>query len=252
MWGMEADPKTIRGARNVSAGVASDRETYPRARDANYIDCLSSSDTLGCMSITTHSAPITGMSRNWTHLIRFLSVERGEAVCWGQPDADCLPEFLAGDALKMVAEQRCMANLIQCGPNDDIWAQGTLSGDKITVAKLLSPVEESKVPIIRCIGLNYRKHSKSTRAEALVIKLIVEYRSINSHRSRACAASVSFCLLQAFDFLGWPRRFYPNSRDPAASTRGRLRGRAMRCHRTRLQRCARGVCHELRGGLPLW
>jgi hypothetical protein len=47
--------------------------------------------------------------------------------------------------------------------NNDIFDSATkVTDEEVTVKKLLGPVTVDEVPIIRCIGLNFIKHSKFT------------------------------------------------------------------------------------------
>jgi hypothetical protein len=88
---------------------------------------------------------------SWTRLIRF--VDHSGRETFGEP---CIDD--AQDLTKLLAQ-------------DDLWAveyQGhspvsaLVKGDKIHVKKVLDILKPSDVPIVRCIGLNYTKHSWST------------------------------------------------------------------------------------------
>lgn len=85
----------------------------------------------------------------WSRLIRFVDDSGRET--FGEPlvsDASELPELLA---------------------KNDLWAveykgatpvQATEKGPKLRVKSLLDLFKPEDVPIIRCIGLNYKEHSK--------------------------------------------------------------------------------------------
>ena len=84
----------------------------------------------------------------WTRLIRFLDNE--DRVCLG--DAE-------------VRSAQHMAKLLEAGSLTAIELVGknlfdaTPTGNVIHVKKLLGPLSHEDVPIIRCVGLNYAKHS---------------------------------------------------------------------------------------------
>lgn len=95
------------------------------------------------------STQLSKMS-SWNRLIRFVDSTGGEA--FGEP---CV-----ADEKELVA--RLQAN--------DLWAvelQGhsptaqLTRGEKVAVKALKPVLQQKDVPIIRCIGLNYMKHSES-------------------------------------------------------------------------------------------
>lgn len=95
------------------------------------------------------------MSPNWKRLIRFESTDG--RVLRGEPILPS-PDFDVG---KTTEETQLKAKVIQVA-NGDIFSETTkVTDEEVTVRKLLGPVEESEVPIIRCIGLNFIKHSAS-------------------------------------------------------------------------------------------
>lgn len=88
---------------------------------------------------------------SWSRLIRFVDSTGREAL--GEP---------------CVADEHELATKLK---NNDLWAielqgkgpTGSLTkGDKVAVKALKPVLQQSDVPIIRCIGLNYMKHSKLT------------------------------------------------------------------------------------------
>lgn len=87
----------------------------------------------------------------WDRLIRFVSASDG-SIKYGEPlisdsDADNI-SVLASEG---VLEARVLAG---CDP------LAVIATDKIErVARLLGPLDVENVPIIRCIGLNYKSHS---------------------------------------------------------------------------------------------
>jgi hypothetical protein len=97
-------------------------------------------------------SPNTSMP-SWDRLIRFVSTDgktlRGEPIL---PS----PDFDVGTTTE---ETKLQAKVISVA-NDDIFDEGTKVTDEIvTVKTLLGPVTTAEVPIIRCIGLNFIKHS---------------------------------------------------------------------------------------------
>lgn len=89
----------------------------------------------------------------WSRLIRFVATDgrilRGEPI---------LPT-LDFDLGKTTAETKLQAKVI-VGDNiyDDTGAT-KVSDEVVTVKKLLGPLTRDDVDILRCVGLNYAKHS---------------------------------------------------------------------------------------------
>ncbi|KAL1858068.1 hypothetical protein VTK73DRAFT_7965 [Phialemonium thermophilum] len=90
------------------------------------------------------------MTPRWTHLIRFLAREDGR-VHLGQIDAKKYPDL--GVAIETGVE--VTANLVEGSMYD-----GVVTNKTMTVAHLFSPMRQDEVPLIRCMGLNYRDHAK--------------------------------------------------------------------------------------------
>ncbi|KAF2658581.1 fumarylacetoacetate hydrolase family protein-like protein [Lophiostoma macrostomum CBS 122681] len=94
------------------------------------------------------------MAPNWKRLIRFESTDgrtlRGEPIL---PSED----FDVGSTTEQTGLK---AKVIQVASGDIFDTSTKVTDEEITVKKLLGPVEESEVPIIRCIGLNFIKHIK--------------------------------------------------------------------------------------------
>lgn len=94
------------------------------------------------------------MAPNWDRLVRFIATDdrelRGEPIL---PSAD----FDVGSTTE---ETGLKAKVIDV-KNGDIFDPATKVTDEVvTVKRLLGPVTTDEVPIIRCIGLNFIKHSK--------------------------------------------------------------------------------------------
>lgn len=94
------------------------------------------------------------MKLPWQRLIRFVSTDgrilRGEPIM-PSPDYD----------LGFVKEEDQLKVKVLDG--DDIYdgASVKLTNEIVTVKKLLGPLTSKEVPILRCVGLNYTKHSES-------------------------------------------------------------------------------------------
>ncbi|KAL9114777.1 MAG: hypothetical protein Q9227_001457 [Pyrenula ochraceoflavens] len=89
------------------------------------------------------------MSR-WSHLIRFIAKETGQ-VHLGQLDSKAIPDL----GLATFKSQDVKARLI----NGSIF-DGIVTDRQLTVSQLLPPIDTRDVPLIRCLGLNYRDHAK--------------------------------------------------------------------------------------------
>jgi hypothetical protein len=95
------------------------------------------------------------MPSNWKRLIRFEAsdgrVLRGEPIL---PTSD----FDVGSTTEATGLQ---AKVIQVAEGGIFDSNTKVTDETVTVKKLLGPVEESEVPILRCIGLNFIKHSNA-------------------------------------------------------------------------------------------
>lgn len=89
----------------------------------------------------------------WTRLIRFVATDgrvlRGEPIL-PSPDFD-LGNITQADALK--------AKVIVGDDPFDTTGKTVVSNEVVTVNKVLGPLAREEVPILRCVGLNYAKHS---------------------------------------------------------------------------------------------
>lgn len=94
-------------------------------------------------------APLTA----WDRLVRYVSAKDGK-IRYGEPIvSDSKPD------IDQLAQDGKLEVKILDGPNP-IEARPT--GEQDTVKQLLGPLTAKDVPIIRCVGLNYKTHSKST------------------------------------------------------------------------------------------
>lgn len=90
------------------------------------------------------------MAPGWTHLIRFVAEEDGQ-IHLGNIDAKRYPDV----GLSTFKGEKVSAQLVSGSAFD-----GVVTSKTMTVKQLLSPIAMHEVPIIRCLGLNYRDHAK--------------------------------------------------------------------------------------------
>jgi len=93
------------------------------------------------------------MAPNWDRLIRFIAADGRELR--GQPILPS-PDFDVGTTTE---ETKLQANVIAVKNNDIFDPSTQVTDEVVTVKKLLGPLTQDEVPIIRCIGLNFIKHS---------------------------------------------------------------------------------------------
>lgn len=99
----------------------------------------------------------------WQRLIRFEDAN-GE-IHLGEPITTSEDQDIG------LTEAKLKAKIIDLGQDLDIFStSGTIKvTDRIVdVKKLLGPLTRSEVPVIRCIGLNYAKHSTFDHFKSLI------------------------------------------------------------------------------------
>ncbi|KAJ5806094.1 uncharacterized protein N7503_003696 [Penicillium pulvis] len=89
------------------------------------------------------------MAPTWTHLIRFIADEDGQ-VHIGQVNETQFPDV----GLSILNGEKVTAKEIKGSIFD-----GVVQDKVLTVARILAPISIDEVPIIRCMGLNYRDHA---------------------------------------------------------------------------------------------
>ena len=89
----------------------------------------------------------------WQRLIRFVSTD--DKILYGQPILPS-PDFDLG---QVTESHKLRANIIQGDDIYDTSGNTRVTNDIATVKRILGPLAESDVPVVRCIGLNYAKHS---------------------------------------------------------------------------------------------
>lgn len=103
-------------------------------------------------SSTTHPA---NMPVPWTRLIRFAATDG--RVLRGEPILPS-PDFDIGNVTE---ETKLQAKVIEGSDIYDTTGATRVTDEVVTVKKLLGPLAPEDIPILRCVGLNYAKHSKS-------------------------------------------------------------------------------------------
>ncbi|KAB8260726.1 hypothetical protein BDV32DRAFT_158639 [Aspergillus pseudonomiae] len=90
------------------------------------------------------------MGPNWAHLVRFISEEDGQ-IHLGEVDPSRYPDV----GIAILNGERVAVKLIKGSIFD-----GTVTDTTVHIARLLAPIGMEEVPIIRCLGLNYRDHAR--------------------------------------------------------------------------------------------
>jgi hypothetical protein len=96
------------------------------------------------------------MTPSWDRLIRFIATDGRELR--GEPILPS-PDFDVGTT---TAETGLKAKVVEVANSDIFDAATKVTDEVVTVKELLGPVTQEEVPIIRCIGLNFIKHSTSS------------------------------------------------------------------------------------------
>lgn len=110
--------------------------------------------------------PITAISDSaamtpWNRLIRFAT---GGKTHYGEPiDVGALE-----DLQKAVASGSVRAKVI-AAPSGIFGPDVVVTEEILPVEKLLCPLDRRDVPAIRCIGLNYRKHSEAVMQTVMAV-----------------------------------------------------------------------------------
>lgn len=100
----------------------------------------------------TQAANMSGIP--WDRLIRFEATDG--RILRGQPILPVTSDFDIG---KVGESDGLRANIIV---GDDIFSTDgstQITDEVVTVKHLLGPLTQKDVPILRCVGLNYAKHS---------------------------------------------------------------------------------------------
>lgn len=89
----------------------------------------------------------------WDRLIRFVATDG--RVLRGEPILPT-PGFDIGSTTELT---KLTAKVIEGQDPYDVTGKTKVLDEVVTVRKLLGPLAPEDVPIIRCVGLNYAKHS---------------------------------------------------------------------------------------------
>ena len=89
----------------------------------------------------------------WQRLIRFVATDG--RILHGEPILPS-PEFDIG---KVTEKDALKAKVIEGADLYDTTGATKVTSEVVTVKRLLGPLTPADVPIIRCVGLNYAKHS---------------------------------------------------------------------------------------------
>lgn len=106
------------------------------------------------------SSQLGTMASTWSHLIRF--VNGGIEYCG---DAIIPSGKSADDIVELASSGQLHARVL----GGDPLTNGKVSTKELRVEELLSPLRKDQVPVIRCIGLNYVKHSVSTLTKTFLL-----------------------------------------------------------------------------------
>lgn len=97
---------------------------------------------------------ILNMLVSWNRLIRFVATDG--RVLRGEPILPS-PDFDLGQTDE---KTKLQARVIIGDDIYDTTGKTIVSDEVVTVQTLLGPLERNDVDILRCVGLNYAKHSK--------------------------------------------------------------------------------------------
>ena len=103
-------------------------------------------------TMSAAAAPLTA----WNRLIRYVSAKDG-SIKYGEP---IVPSDDSNPDIDALAQKGGLQVKVLAGDNP-LSAKPT--GEEDEVKQLLGPLTPRDVPIVRCVGLNYRTHSKWRR-----------------------------------------------------------------------------------------
>lgn len=173
------------------------------------------------------------MAPNWDRFIRFIATDGRELR--GQPILPS-PDFDVGTT---TAETGLKAKVISVANNDIFDPATKVTDEEVVVKELLGPVTIDEVPIIRCIGLNFIKHSEFPFARP-IHELISHSRTLNlthhnSPRRRPHPTPLPLHLHQSQHLPKRPQRKYHRSKNRTGQP-SRLRRRTLLHHLPRRKR----------------
>ena len=95
------------------------------------------------------------MKLSWERLIRFIATDGRLHV--GEPILPS-PDYDLGDVTEA---SKLQAKVISGEDIYDTTGKTKVTDEVVTVKKMLGPLAQRDVPSLRCVGLNYAKHSMS-------------------------------------------------------------------------------------------
>ena len=135
----------------------------------------------------------------WERLIRFIASDG--RVLRGQPVLP-YPNFDLGNT---TVETKLQAKVITGTDLYNTTGATRVTDEVVTVKQLLGPLAPEDVPILRCVGLNYAKHSmlcpSSCNRQSKILSRALMQKSF-SQGSRTLGSSFSFHLFQTRDMRG--------------------------------------------------
>jgi len=115
----------------------------------------------------------------WERLIRFVATDG--RVLRGEPILPS-PDFDLGST---TAETGLKVKVIEGSDLYDTTGVTRVTDEVVVVKQLLGPLAQEDVPIIRCIGLNYAKHSKCSSPQGSECNANVRIAQDGYHRPEA-------------------------------------------------------------------
>jgi hypothetical protein len=109
----------------------------------------------------------------WQRLIKFIDPQ-GQTR-YGDPIIDNADELAA-----KLESKTLKAKVLEGSSILDL----QLTGSEADVAELVGPLTPADVPIVKCIGLNYMKHSKSPRTGIRILqfsKFLLQSKKLDAH-----------------------------------------------------------------------
>lgn len=125
----------------------------------------------------------------WDRLVRYIPTGDSATVRYGEPIVASSDSALVA---QLADEGKLRVKVLEAAHPLDAKPTGAVEG----VKKLLGPLEPADVPIIRCIGLNYKSHSK--RATRQHVDDRGSCLILNSSRNRATASKLSYRIHQTW------------------------------------------------------
>lgn len=104
----------------------------------------------------------------WERLIRFVATDN--RILRGEPILPS-PDFDLGSTTE---ETKLRARVISGSDPYDTTGKTIVTDEVVTVKKLLGPLAQNDVDILRCVGLNYAKHSMSGNPSIPLIDISVK------------------------------------------------------------------------------